>query len=216
MPEYHDKATQRILRKVDFRLIPLLTFLYVLSFLDRSNIGNANIAGMSESLGLVGNQYNICLMVFFFTYALLEVPCNMMLKIMRPSTWITIMMLSWGLVMTLQGIVQGYYGLIATRVMLGVCEAGFFPAASYLVTTWYCRFEVQRRLSVFYSAAALAGAFSGILAYGISFMDGTGGLEGWRWIFILEGILTVVVGASLHWTLPDSPETGESNVILNT
>lgn len=119
MPEYHDKATQRILRKVDFRLIPLLTFLYVLSFLDRSNIGNANIAGMSESLGLVGNDYNVCLMVFFFTYALLEVPCNMMLKIMKPSTWITIMMLSWGLVMTLQGIVQGYYGLIATRVMLG-------------------------------------------------------------------------------------------------
>ena len=91
--------------------------------------------------------------------------------------------------MTLQGIVQGYHGLIATRIMLGLCEAGFFPAASYLVslqldrsspsyldlsyvqvTTWYCRFEVQRRLSVFYSAAALAGAFSGILAYGISFM----------------------------------------------
>lgn len=73
-------------------------------------------------------------------------------------------------VMTLQGIVKGYHGLIATRVMLGVAEAGFFPAASYLVTTWYCRFEVQRRLSVFYSASALAGAFSGILAYGIQHM----------------------------------------------
>lgn len=69
--------------------------------------------------------------------------------------------------MTLQGIVQGYYGLIATRVMLGVCEAGFFPAATYVVSTWYCRFEVQRRLAVFYSAAALAGAFSGLLAYAI-------------------------------------------------
>ena len=72
--------------------------------------------------------------------------------------------------MTLQGIVKGYHGLIATRVMLGVAEAGFFPAASYLVTTWYCRFEVQRRLSVFYSASALSGAFSGILAYGIQHM----------------------------------------------
>ncbi|KAK3726085.1 hypothetical protein LTR37_000233 [Vermiconidia calcicola] len=110
-------------------------------------------------------------------------------------------------VMTLQGIVKGYHGLIATRVMLGVAEAGFFPAASYLVTTWYCRFEVQRRLSVFYSASALAGAFSGILAYGIQHMDGAGGLEGWRWIFILEGLLTVAIGSTLHWTLPDSPET---------
>ena len=85
---------------------------------------------MSDDLGLSGSQYNICLTVFFFPYALLEVPSNILLKLMRPSTWITIMMLSWGIVMTLQGIVQGYYGLIATRVMLGVCESGFFPAAT--------------------------------------------------------------------------------------
>lgn len=108
------------------------------------------------------------------------------------------MMVSWGVVITLQGIVQNYHGLIATRVILGVCESGFFPAATYLVlllaveshpyadicqvTTWYCRFELQRRLAVFYSAASLAGAFSGILAYGIQHMDGIGGLEGWRWM----------------------------------
>ena len=93
-----------------------------------------------------------------------------------------IMMVSWGIVVTLQGIVQGYHGLIITRVILGVCESGFFPAATYLVTTWYCRFELQRRLAVFYSAASLAGAFSGILAYGIQHMEGVGGLEGWRWM----------------------------------
>lgn len=106
-------------------------------------------------------------MVFFFTYVFFEVPANIMLKTLKPSTWISIMMVSWGIVMTLQGIVQSYHGLIVTRLMLGVCEAGFFPAASYLVTTWYCRFEVQRRMSVFYSASAMAGAFSGILAYGM-------------------------------------------------
>lgn len=107
-------------------------------------------------------------MVFFFTYVAFEVPGNIMLKLLRPSTWIMIMMLSWGLVMTLQGIVQSYEGLIVTRLMLGVCEAGFFPAAAYTITTWYCRFEVQSRLSVFYSASAMAGGFSGILAYGES------------------------------------------------
>lgn len=158
---------------------------------------------MSETLGLTGNQYNICNTVFFFPYALLEVPSNILLKLMKPSTWITIMMVSWGIVITLQGIVQGYHGLIITRVILGVCESGFFPAATYLVsqhtfilcgdggpadfqkvTTWYCRFEIQRRLAVFYSAASLAGAFSGILAYGIQHMDGVGGLEGWRWMCV--------------------------------
>jgi MFS family permease len=88
---------------------------------------------MSETLGLTGNQYNICNTVFFFPYALLEVPSNILLKLMKPSTWITIMMVSWGIAITLQGIVQGYHGLIITRVILGVEESGFFPVATYLV-----------------------------------------------------------------------------------
>lgn len=111
--------------------------------------------------------------------------------------------------MTLQGIVQGYGGLVATRTMLGVTEAGFFPAATYLLTTWYCRWETQTRMAIFFSAASLAGAFSGLLAFGIQHMDGVGGLGGWRWIFILEGILTVAVGTTLPWTLPDSPATAK-------
>lgn len=143
----------------------------------------------------------------FFPYALLEVPSNIILKLMRPSLWIAIMTISWGTVMTLQGIVQGYNGLIATRVMLGVAECGFFPAATYLLTTWYARFEVQTRLAIFFSASSGANAFSGLLAFAIINMDGVGGLEGWRWIFILEGIVTVLFGCTINWLLPDSPET---------
>lgn len=116
-------------------------------------------------------------------------------------------MVSWGIVMTCQGLVQNHNHLYVTRILLGLTESGFFPAASYLLTTWYCRFEVQTRLAVFFSAASLAGAFSGLLAFGIEKMEGVGGLAGWRWIFILEGIVTVAVGATLYWTLPDSPAT---------
>lgn len=93
--------------------------------------------------------------------------------------------------------------------MLGVTEAGFFPAATYLLTTWYCRWEVQTRLALFFSAASLAGAFSGLLAFAIQHMDGIGGLGGWRWIFILEGIFTVIIGASVPWVLPDSPDSAK-------
>lgn len=113
----------------------MLTLLYVLAFMDRSNIGNARIAGMNADLNLTPSQYNICLTVFFFPYALFEVPSNIVLKLMRPSWWICILVVSWGTVMTLQGLVQGYGGLAATRTMLGVTEAGFFPAATYLLTT---------------------------------------------------------------------------------
>ncbi|KAH8162179.1 hypothetical protein CIB48_g6072 [Xylaria polymorpha] len=205
LPTYQDKKTRRILRKVDYRLIPMLTLLYVLAFLDRGNIGNAKVAGMNEDLGLTGTQYNIALTVFFFPYAFFEVPSNVVLKLLRPSIWISILTLSWGLVMTFQGLVKNYEQLVVTRVLLGVTESGFFPAATYLLTIWYCRFEVQTRIAVFFSAASLAGAFSGLLAFAIEKLDGKGGLEGWRWIFLLEGIASVLVGLTLPWTLPDSP-----------
>ncbi|EGX95801.1 MFS nicotinic acid transporter Tna1, putative [Cordyceps militaris CM01] len=206
----HDpQEVGRILRKMDWRILPFLAVPYLLSYMDRGNIGNAKVAGMNTDMGLTDKQYNICLMVFFFTYSLFEVPSNIVLKLMPPSRWIGIMMLGWGTAMTLQGLVRQYSHLIATRLVLGLFEAGLFPAATYLLTTWYCRFELQTRMSIFFAAASLAGAFSGILAFAISKMNGIGGLEGWRWIFILEGLLTIVVAVVIPFVLPDSPETAK-------
>lgn len=222
MLTYDAEEARRVTRKVDFRLIPVLTILYILSFMDRANIGNAKVAGMNQDLGLTGPQYNMALTVFFFPYALFEVPSNIVLKMMRPSRWMTVLVITWGTVVTLQGLVQRYEHLIVTRVLLGTAEAGFFPAATYLLTTWYSRWQLQTRMAVFYSAAALAGSFSGLLAFGIQHMDGVAGLGGWRWIFILEGILTVCVGVTIPWLLPDSPsdasflEQSEKDFILAT
>ncbi|EXA35259.1 hypothetical protein FOVG_14018 [Fusarium oxysporum f. sp. pisi HDV247] len=199
--------TKKIVRKIDWHLLPPLTLLYILSFIDRSNIGNAKVAGMNQDLGLTGAQYNMALTVFFFPYAVFEVPSNIVLKLVRPSRWMCLLVISWGTVITLQGIVKNYHQLLVTRILLGFTEAGFFPAATYLLTTWYCRWELQTRMAIFYSAASLAGSFSGLLAFGIQHMEGVAGLGGWRWIFILEGILTVCVGVTIPWVLPDSPET---------
>ncbi|KAF9888592.1 hypothetical protein FE257_008524 [Aspergillus nanangensis] len=207
VPTYDEAATKKVLRKIDVRLLPVLTLLYIFAFLDRSNIGNAKIAGMNDTLGLTGAQYNMALTVFFFPYGLFEVPSNMVLKVTKPSHWISFLMVAWGIVMTCQGLVKNYHHLIVTRVLLGVFESGFFPAASYLVTTWYCRFEVQTRMAVFYAAASIASAFSGLLAFAIEKMNGVGGLEGWRWIFIIEGIATVLVAVCTPWLLVDSPES---------
>ncbi|OCK82494.1 MFS general substrate transporter [Lepidopterella palustris CBS 459.81] len=113
-----------ILRKMDLRLIPMLALLYLLSFLDRGNIGNAKIEGLTEDLHMTGPQYNWCLTVFFFTYAAFEVPSNLLLKRLRPSIWLPTIMVAWGVVMTLMGIVQNYHGLLAARLFLGVTEAG--------------------------------------------------------------------------------------------
>ncbi|RDW22808.1 major facilitator superfamily domain-containing protein [Yarrowia lipolytica] len=198
---------KKVIRKIDMRIIPILSLLYLMSFLDRGSIGNANIEGLSVDLGLTGAQYNMCLTVFFFTYSVFEVPSNMMLKKLKPSIWLPTIMVAWGIVMTLMGIVQNYGGLLAARVFLGLTEAGLFPGVSYYLTLWYCRRDIQFRTAMFFSAASVAGAFSGLLAFAIAKMDGVGGLEGWRWIFILEGIATVVIAILAFKLVVDFPDT---------
>ncbi|KIX07389.1 uncharacterized protein Z518_02042 [Rhinocladiella mackenziei CBS 650.93] len=206
---YDQLEARRVLRKVDYRIIPLLTLLYLLAYIDRSNLGNAKIAGMFEDLELYGMKYNTALTVFFVPYSLFEVPSNIVLKLIRPSIWISIICFAWGLVMTLMGLVTSYGGLVTARFFLGVAEAGFFPAATYLLTIWYKRYEVQRRMAVFYAAASLSGAFSGLLAFAIEKMDGISGLAGWKWIFILEGLAPIAVSFTLYFLLPDKPETAK-------
>ncbi|KAG9610443.1 MFS general substrate transporter, partial [Aureobasidium melanogenum] len=129
-PEGQRKA---LVRKVDLRLVPVLATLYLFSHIDRANIGNAKIEGMMEDLGMSGIQYNIVLSIFFIPYILLEVSSNVMLKkFKRPSQYIGMLVVSWGTIMTLTGLVKNFAGLMVTRVMLGIAEAGFFPGAVYL------------------------------------------------------------------------------------
>lgn len=115
-----------------------------------------------------------------------------MLKKIRPSIWLPAIMVAWGVVMTLMGIVHNFTGLLTARIFLGVTEAGLFPGVAYYLTNWYKREEMQLRQAMFFSAASIAGAFSGLLAFAIGKMDGVGGLHGWQWIFILEGKSTPV------------------------
>ncbi|KAG5919039.1 hypothetical protein E4U42_006623 [Claviceps africana] len=206
-PMFDDIDEKKVLRKMDLRLLPMLSLLYLLCYLDRGSIGNAEVEGLSKTLKISPDQYNWCLTVFFFTYAAFEVPSNLLLKKLRPSRWLPTIMVAWGLVMTLMGLVQNYHGLLIARLFLGVAEAGLFPGVLYYLTMWYCSHEIQFRQALFFSAASIAGAFSGLLAFGIGKMNGVAGLEGWRWIFILEGIATVLVAFSAYFLIYDSPET---------
>lgn len=157
-----------------------------------------------------GIQYNIALSIFFVPYILLEVPSNIILKkFKRPSTYLGILVVSWGLIMTFTGLVKNFTGLLICRVLLGVAEAGFFPGAVYLITFWYDSKQLQFRLALFYCASALSGAFSGLLAFAIAKMDGLGNLPGWAWIFVLEGAVTVFIGIATFFLMPDSPELSQ-------
>ncbi|KAK8866195.1 hypothetical protein IAR55_001346 [Kwoniella newhampshirensis] len=171
---------KKLIRKIDWHIVPVLSVLYLLSFLDRTNIGNASLFGLQPALGLRGMQYSACLAIFFAFYVLFEVPSNMVMKAWRPSMWLPIIMVAWGIVITLTGIVQNFRGLFVARIFLGITEAGLFPGVSFFLTLWYRRHETNLRIALFFSAATVAGAFGGLLARLINLMDGVGGLEGWR------------------------------------
>ncbi|CCF46220.1 major facilitator superfamily transporter [Colletotrichum higginsianum] len=161
---------------------------------------------MVEDLGMTGVQYNTVLSIFFVPYVLFEVPSNIVLKkFKRPSHYLGGLTLAWGIVMTCTGLVRNFAGLMVTRVLLGIFEAGFFPGAIYLTSFWYEPKDLSTRISYFYCASAMSGAFSGLLAAGIAEMDGVSGLEGWRWIFILEGLATIAIGVACFFFLVDTP-----------
>ncbi|KAF8427633.1 MFS general substrate transporter [Boletus edulis BED1] len=198
---------RRLWRKVDVRLMPILSVMYLLSFMDRSNIGNAKLEGLMTELYLTGDRYNIALTMFFISYCTFECPANLVLKVFRPSRWLPGIMVLWGSVMTAMGFVKTYPELVGARFCLGVAEAGLFPGVVYYLTLWYPRHMLQYRVGLFFGAATVAGAFSGLLAFGIAYMDGVGHLEGWSWIFIVEGLLTVVVGFIAFFVIHDFPST---------
>ncbi|KAF2684684.1 MFS general substrate transporter [Lentithecium fluviatile CBS 122367] len=199
-------ADRTLLWKLDVQLIPWLSFLYLISFLDRTNIGNAKIDGLQEDLKLTNGQYNATLTIFFVSYALFEPLTNVLLKKLRPSIFLPIIMIWWGICMTCMGLVHNFAGLMTARWWLGVAEAGLFPGVNYYLSCWYKRSEFGIRAAIFFSAAALAGSFGGLLAAAIAQMGGVGGKPGWAWIFILEGLATIFVGIASYWMVHDFPD----------
>ncbi|KAK0504489.1 MFS general substrate transporter [Armillaria luteobubalina] len=195
-------SARRVWLKLDFFLLPVIAMFYFLSFLDRTNIGNARIAGLQRDLNMTNKQYSIALTVTYVTNLATELPSNLLLRVVGPNYLLPTILISWGIVTTLQGVVTSYEGLLACRFFLGVFEGGVFPGLVLYLTHFYPRSKMTTRIAAFFASASLSGAFSGILAYGIIRMDGVGGRAGWRWIFILEGAFTVAWGVMSYLLMP--------------
>ncbi|KAG8735205.1 hypothetical protein FRC12_018179 [Ceratobasidium sp. 428] len=204
--ESYDVEDRALLRKIDWHLLPILTLLYLLSFLDRANIGNAKLDGLTTDVHVIGANYNTALALYFVGYVLWEVPANIVLKRFNPKVWLPTLAFAWGVVSLCQGFVTNQAGLFAIRFFLGTAEAGLFPGVIYVFSVYYRRRERHWRVAVFFGGAAVSGAFGGVLAWAISKMRGVGGKPGWAWIFILEGLLTIIVAVAAYWIVPDWPE----------
>ncbi|OTA94314.1 hypothetical protein M434DRAFT_20964 [Hypoxylon sp. CO27-5] len=193
------------MRRVDLRVLPMLFLIYVATFLDRSNISNALTMRLPQELGLTGLQPNTALAVFFVPYIIFEIPSNLLMKRFSPRVWLSLCILGFGIVMLGQGFIRNYSGLLATRFLLGFFEAGIAPGSYYLISFWYRRQDMQKRFTIYFCSVILASAFGGLLASAIAKMDGVRGISNWRWIFILEGILTILIAIAAFFFVSDFP-----------
>ncbi|KAI0850320.1 MFS general substrate transporter [Daldinia vernicosa] len=202
-----EQEGKKIIWRVDRRLVTLVGVLYCISLMDRTNLSAAAVAGMNEELNLVGERYSIVTLVFFVTYILFQPPSTVLIRKLGPRIFLSTITLAWGAVMIGFGFSPSFEVLLALRLVLGAFEAGYFPGCVYLLSTWYTRYEMGRRYSVFYLLGCVASACSGILAFGLMQLDGTAGLSGWRWIFIIEGVITCLLASLGYWLLVDFPDS---------
>lgn len=197
--------TRRILWKLDTRILPVLALLFLCSFLDRTNVGNARLYGLEKELGMDAKdvQYDQGLAVFYATYIVSEIPSNLVLKKVTPRIWLPFLTFAWGVVSMCQGFIQNFAGFVAVRAVLGLTEGGLLPGMILYLSSMYTRRELALRIGLFYTAASLSGAFGGLLARGLSELAGHGGYSAWRWIFIIEGLLTVAAAGLAALILPN-------------
>ncbi|KAL9052560.1 MAG: hypothetical protein Q9162_005308 [Coniocarpon cinnabarinum] len=213
---FSEEDTKRVIRKIDRRLIPICGIMYCVSLLDRTNLSNAAIAGMTAELKLQTknpDRYSVVTLVFFITYVLGQPPTTVLTRFLGPRVFLGTITLFWGATMIGFGFVKDWKTLVGLRVILGVLEAGFFPGCVYLLSTWYRRYDMGKRYALFYLIGCVASAFGGILAYGLMQMEGIRGYGGWRWIFIIEGCITCLIAFLGYIFLTSFPDNTNSRSI---
>lgn len=206
------KRARRLVRKMDLHILPLCAWVYLLNYLDRGNIGNSKVLNQEtgdsllQRTGMNNMDYAVAVSLFSLAYALFEVPSNWIMKrYVRPSRWLATLLFCWGAFTIGFAGVQNYASVVVLRFFVGVFEAGFFPGCVYLITFWYPVEERSVRIAFILASATAAGAFGGCIAYGVGHINGAASLSGFRWLFIIEGLVTIFSVLLVLFFLPDYP-----------
>lgn len=227
-PEYRARIEKSLKRKLDSRCA-LFVLIYIMNYLDRNNIAAARLKGLQDDLQLDNNEYSTCLSILYVGYILMQVPSNMIInRIQRPSLYIAAVMIVWGLVSTLSGVVTNFTGMVLIRFFLGFIEAAFLPGALLILSKWYTRRELTTRNAILFCGNLISNAFSALIGAGVlSNMQGVLGHAAWRWLFwsksiatliyslldesltilsfLVEGAITMGIALSAAFILPDLP-----------
>lgn len=200
------EVEKKLVRTLDRRLMIWAFFGYFANGLDRNNMPNAATTGLLEDLNLVDDQYNWALTMFFIGYIILQIPANYIITKVRPSIMVPLVVFTWGAVVCFMALVKDFKGLYGLRFCLGLAEAGFYPGIVFLLGSWYTKEELGTRTAVFVAGSQISGAFSGLISGAISQgLDGVNGIRGWKYLFIIEGLIAVVIGFIGFFVIPDFP-----------
>ncbi|HEY7185068.1 MAG TPA: MFS transporter, partial [Vicinamibacterales bacterium] len=198
-------AERRVFAKIGWRLMPILILAYIFNYLDRNNVGFAGLS-MNQAIGLSATQFGFGAGVFFVGYCLLEIPSNIALYHVGARVWLSRIMISWGLMSAATALATGPNSFYALRLMLGAAEAGFFPGVAFYLGTWFPSQYRTRMIAWFMVAIPISSVIGGPISGWLLTLDGFGGIAGWQWMFIIEGLPVAVIGISLLWLLADRPE----------
>jgi MFS family permease len=180
-----------------------------MNIMDRYNVAAARLHGFEEGLGMTGNQFNTLISILYVGYLFMQTPSNMILhRMKRPSLYLSSCMVAWATITVFMGAVQTYHAALILRFFIGLMEASFFPGAVFLLSRWYKKNELGLRMALLFCGSSISGAFGSLIASGIlSSLDGKLGFSAWRWLFFVEGALTIVIAVSAIWIIPDFPST---------
>ncbi|KAE8368078.1 major facilitator superfamily domain-containing protein [Aspergillus caelatus] len=197
---------KKIVRKVDFLVLPTIGILYILNYVDRQNLAAAKLQGIMEDLNMTTQQFATAVSILFVGYLPFQIPSNLiMTRISRPGMYICVAVVIWGCISAATAAVKTYGQLLAVRAILGVAEAVFFPGAIYYLSAWYTKKELGKRIAGLYIAQQVGNAFGGLFAAAILQLDGAHNIAGWEWLFIIEGSATVGIGAICALIMPEFP-----------
>lgn len=200
-------AERQLVRQLDIRLMPTIIVIFIMNYIDRSAVTSARLQGLTQDLHLTEVQYSTVLAVLCASYVPAQIPSNMILnRISRPSYYIPACVIVWGLTSALTGVTRNYTGIVLCRIFIGLPEAAFYPGAMYLLSRWYTRKELAFRSAVIYGGLLISNAFGNLMAAGIlSGMQGRRGIAAWRWLFFIEGAISIFIGILAIFILPDYP-----------
>ncbi len=193
-----------VVAKLTRRLIPFLFLLYIVAYVDRINVGFAKLQ-MSAQLHFSEDVYGLAAGIFFAGYFAFQVPSNLILRRVGARRWIALLMIVWGTISASMMLVTTARGFYVLRFLLGLAEAGFFPGMIFYLRSWFPATARARTVALFMTAAALSGVVGGVVSGSILTLEHTGGLAGWQWLFLLEGLPAILLGVVVYFRLPDSP-----------